>query len=152
MPIRLPDSFALLPDQDMSAPLVGRLPLVICLATLGVGGIFFGSAPVFAQSSAVPTRMAPLLVDPALLGGTPVVAPPALPAALGGSVPTGRSPKKAVKPSATADSKPVPMGQTTPSAPQAVAAAQPAPVSTPVSTPTPTPEPQPTPADRKSVV
>lgn len=146
MPIRLPDSFARLPDQDMSAPLVGRLPLVICLATLGVGGIFFGSAPVFAQSSAVPTRMAPLLVDPALLGGTPVVAPPALPAALGGSVPTGRSPKKAVKPAATADSKPVPMGQTTPSAPQAVAAAQPAPVSTPVSTPTPTPEPQPTPA------
>jgi LPS-assembly protein len=78
-------------------PQLGRLPLVVCLATLGmgVGGVLLGANVAYAQSSAVPTRMAPLLVDPALLGGAPAVAPPSLPAALGGSLPAAASAKKA---------------------------------------------------------
>ena len=148
MPFRLPDSLNRLPDQNTAAPRVGRLPLVVCLAALGVGGAVLGSAPVCAQSSAVPTRMAPLLIDPALLGGTPAVTPPALPAALGGSVPMGRATKKS-RGAPSPAAKDVSSTATAPSEPAQIvqaAAAQPIPPEPEPVAPTPEPAPTPQPA------
>ena len=62
------------------APTAARLPLALLLASLGLGLAVV--TPAQAQSSATPTRLAPLLVDPALLGGAPVSTAPS-PAAMG---------------------------------------------------------------------
>ena len=64
------------PDR---APAVARLPLVVLLAGLGLAS----AGVVQAQSTAMPTRLAPLMIDPALLGGAPA-APSSSAAALGG--------------------------------------------------------------------
>lgn len=69
-----------------------RLPLAVWVATLGLGGAaLMVSSPVFAQSSATPVRMEPLLVDPALLGGAPAT-PSSGAAALGGMPSPGPGP------------------------------------------------------------
>jgi LPS-assembly protein len=155
VPIRLPEFFARLPDQDAVAPILGRLPVIVCLASLGVGGGLMGSAPAFAQSSALPTRMAPLLVDPALLGGAPV-ASPTMPAALGSSLPATESAKQTTSKKSTpqATSKQtqpsVPSASITteiPSKPSSAQVAQ----TVPVGAPDPEPEPQPQPAPAPAV-
>ena len=76
-----------------TTPLLRRLPLAAWLATLGLGGALLASAPVCAQSTTVPTRMAPLLVDPALLGGAPSVPAPSA-AALAGGMPSAATGSK----------------------------------------------------------
>ena len=132
------------------------MPLVALLAGIGVGlgvGLWTGSA--WAQSSATPTRLAPLLIDPALLGGAPVATPPA---ALGGMPPPVKSAKKAkAAPTNTASNIPQTpaAGEPLPDAPAAQAQPQPRtttakaspastrePVNEPASAPT---EPAPTP-------
>jgi len=116
-----------------------------------------GSAPAFAQSSAMPTRMAPLLVDPALLGGAPV-APPAMPAALGSSLPVKESAKQTTSkkspPQATSkQTQPsVPAASITPALPSESSSAQLAQtVPKGTSDPVPEPEPQPAPAPAPTV-
>ena len=93
------------PDQALSP---ARLPLVVLLASFGLGlGGLMVSASVQAQSTAVPTRLAPLMIDPALLGGAPVAPKPA-PAALGGaSAATKAVTKKTMPPQPIADSMPI---------------------------------------------
>ena len=151
----------------MAGPRLGRLPVAVCLATLGlgvgagigIGSLLLGSSVAYAQSSAVPTRMAPLLIDPALLGGAPAVAPPSLPAALGGSLPASASAKKAAAKKAAVQepmaqmpaTKPVEAAASTPvtPAPATTVAAKSEPVSAPV-VPDPEPAPAPTPAPAPS--
>ena len=158
VPIRLTDSTDRLIDPDVQSPRCGRLPVVVCLATLGIGGVALWSPPALAQSNAVPTRMAPLLVDPALLGGAPIAAP-APPAALGSSLPSSGfvqqpTSKKSIRdgakqaapqrisPSISADSAPAagPVEPTTAQVAQStpVSAADPLPTA-----PEPTPQPVP---------
>lgn len=127
---------------------------------MGMGialGTAFHSGDAMAQSSATPTRMAPLLIDPALLGGAPAAAPPA---ALGGIVPPPAS-AKSVK-SAVAEPKSSPATRPTKAvsdgvpladaqAPQAPTGSAPAKVAeAPVRTPAPEPAPTPTPASPES--
>ena len=167
MSFRLLDSLPYLPEQDLAASRLGRLPVAVCLATLGlgvgagigIGSLLLGSSVAYAQSSAVPTRMAPLLIDPALLGGAPAVAPPSLPAALGGSLPASASAKKAAAKKAAVQepmaqmpaTKPVEAAASTPvtPAPATTVAAKSEPVSAPV-VPDPEPAPAPTPAPAPS--
>ncbi len=68
------------------APAAARLPLVVVIAGIGLGlGGLLVAGPAQAQSRATPTRLAPLMIDPALLGGAPVAPASATsPAALGG--------------------------------------------------------------------
>lgn len=155
-------------------PVAARRPVARLLAEVGVRvgtrmgvglglamgmGIALGAAlhagDAMAQSSATPTRMAPLLIDPALLGGAPAAAPPA---ALGGIVPPTASTKSAK--SAVAEPKSTPAASPTKAvsdgvpladaqAPQAPTRAAPAKVAeAPVRTPA--PEPTPTPAAPES--
>ena len=138
-----------------ATPLLGRLPLAAWLATLGLGGALLASMPVCAQSTTVPTRMAPLLVDPALLGGAPSMPAPNA-AALAGGLPSASlgskkaaAKKVAQQPIIQAPSQPVvvqadPAPAATPAAPGPTVASAPAksePVPEPVPEPTPTPAP-----------
>ena len=152
-----------------------RLPLAVWVATLGLGGAaLMVSSPVFAQSSATPVRMEPLLVDPALLGGAPAT-PSSGAAALGGMPSSGPGsvskkgvPKKVVQqPIIQAPAQPVvaeaaPVAETSapttapvPAKSSKVAAApsksEPAPEPVaPEPVPAPAPEPSPTPAPAPS--
>lgn len=149
-------SSALIPSDPHfdRTPAVARLPLVVLLAGLGLG--LAVAEPAQAQSSATPVRLAPLMVDPALLGGAPVASTPSA-AALGGL--GAKSMAKKVKtaqpvtntPTVNAISEPVSAPSNTAAAepvepaPRAVAArSQPEPV-TPVPEPTPASTPAPAP-------
>ena len=133
-----------------ATPLLRRLPLAAWLATLGLGGALLTSTPVCAQSTTVPTRMAPLLVDPALLGGAPSVPSPSAAALAGGMPSAGAGSKKAAakkvaqQPVIQAPAQPVVTepASTPVAAPSKSAAAAPA---KPEPMPEPVPEPAPTP-------
>lgn len=89
--------------------------------------------PAQAQSTATPTRLAPLMIDPALLGGAPVAPAPA-PAALGGMGAATKAAAKKTKPvSPVAENAPITPTTSESTPPRAVAAHQ-------------QPEPAPTPA------
>ncbi len=147
-------------------PVAARRPVARLLAEVGVRvgtrmgvglglamgmGIALGASlhagDAMAQSSATPTRMAPLLIDPALLGGAPAAAPPA---ALGGIVPPTASTKSAksavAEPKSTPAASPtkavsdgVPLADAQAPTRAAPAKVAEAPVRTPAPEPTPTP-------------
>lgn len=139
-----------------TTPLLRRLPLAAWLATLGLGGALLASAPVCAQSTTVPTRMAPLLVDPALLGGAPPAPAPSAAALAGGMPSAATGSKKAAakkmaqQPVIQAPAQPVVAepASTPVAAPSKSAAATPA---KPEPTPEPAPEPAPTQAPAPTV-
>ena len=161
VPRRLSDSSRKFVTKGATAPLGMRLPMAVWLATLGLGGAaLLVSTPVAAQSSAIPTRLDPLFVDPALLGGAPSV-PASSPAALGGTpAPTSASkktpPKKVVQQPIIQTpvqqpvvAEPTPVAEAPMPAPAAVkpTAVAAAPVrSEPAQEPVPEPVPAPTPA------
>ncbi|MFM8502103.1 MAG: hypothetical protein ACKOAC_08810, partial [Fluviibacter sp.] len=173
MPSRLPTFSREFLTHGAPAPMGVRLPLAVWVATLGFGGaVLMVSTPVFAQSSSTPVRMEPLLVDPALLGGTPAT-PSSGAAALGGMPSSGPvskkgAPKKVVQqPIIQAPAQPVvaeaaPVAETSvpttapvPAKSSKVAAApsksEPAPEPVaPEPVPAPEPEPSPTPAPAPS--
>lgn len=131
--IFVPHSLIVSDPQLDGAPLPARLPLVALLASIGLGlGGMLVSVPAQAQSTAVPTRLAPLMIDPALLGGAPVAPAPA-PAALGGVGAATKAAAKKTKPvSPVAENAPITPTTSESTPPRAVAARQqPEPVPTP---------------------
>lgn len=144
----------LIPSDRLSdrAPFVARLPLVVILAGVGMGlggSLLSGSA--CAQSTSVPVRLEPLMIDPALMGLTS--ATPASPAALGGiGTKTGVGAKKANAVQSAPVRSPTPIVEsvttapTSPAAappPRAVAARHPTEVTRPESEPSSAPRPTP---------
>jgi len=132
--IFVPHSLIVSDPRSDGAPLSARLPLVVLLASIGLGlGGMLVSMPAQAQSTATPTRLAPLMIDPALLGGAPVAPAPA-PAALGGMGAATKAAAKKTKPvSPVAENAPITPTTSESTPPSAVAARQ-------------QPEPAPTPA------
>lgn len=156
VPFRLPDLSRKSLTQGVSTPVGMRLPLAVWLAALGLGSAaILESSPAFAQSSAVPIRMEPLLVDPALLGMSPST-PLSSPAALGSMPASGAASKKTVakkagqQPIIQAPAQPVvaeSASAQTPATPSKVVAAAPIPAkSEPAPEPVPEPAPAPAPA------
>ena len=122
-----------------AVPVFGkRLPLVVALAALGA--MAFGMDPAQAQSTVTPIRLDPLLVDPALLGGS-VSAPVKSGAAALGALPT--------KPVSKANAAPAKPLAAAPAQPQPTASAV-SPVSEPAPVPQPVPGPEPVPAPAPS--
>lgn len=136
---------------------MARLPLVAIMAGIGLGlGGMLMPELAQAQSSAVPTRLAPLMIDPALLGGAPSSAA-ASPAALGGLSTGAKAAARKAKaaqsvmntPTVNQIAEPAPVVA---DSPRTVAASvQPEPVSTPASEPVPNPTPAPVAPDQPVV-